>query len=525
MRSTLLALGLLALPALLTLGGSGPAARAQSVQSALPAQPAQPAQSPHPATTPQPTPPAQPGGPGDHGQPARHPNLLILAIDTLRADHLGCYGYERPVSPSIDRLARAGLRFERALSNSPWTTPSFATMFTGRYPTRHGAGLQGPLRNLAVGAEGVPRTIAPGIPTLAEVLAKAGYRTCGIASNPYLLFGTQRGFAEFSCKFLRADRIGTLARMWIAQQDRDRPFYLFVHFNDPHEPTDPPSAFVKAIGEADALRDPNRKALTRWGGEPDDPTYLGRKLSAEAAAPLLRTKRALYDASVLRVDVEIGQIVAQLQHEGLLENTLVVVVSDHGEEFLDHAELERARGFDPRGIWGIGHGHSLFDELVHVPLIFFGAGLEQVTTAGRVIPQQFPLTELMPTLLGMLEVPAPDGMDGLDRREWLADPHRAPIPGAVEGIAYGPDLIGWCDGQHKLIAERIGRSLWGFDVAADPRERRDLLTAAPADSLSPLRAALSSWNDRVLLDAPPVAAAGEITPEMEQALKALGYAQ
>lgn len=490
-------------------------ARAQATQPTTPAQAARATPRSAELTAPSPA----------HGSPRL--NLLLLAIDTLRADHLGCYGYGRPVSPNIDALARDGLRFERALSASPWTLPSFATMLTGRYPTRHGAGLTGPVRNLAAS---MPQAVTADAPTLAETLQSSGWRTCGIASNPYLLFGIERGFQRFTCKFLSADRVGALTRQWLARQRSGEPFFLFVHFNDPHEPTDPPREMLRAVGAGSAWRDPHRESLERWGGRPGDATYLGQQESAAAAGDLVRTKLALYDASILQVDLEIGLIVRQLERQGLLDRTLIVVVSDHGEEFLEHAAEGRAAALDPRGVWGIGHGHSLFDELVRVPLILHGPGLDglgfgaQSAGSAKVIPQQFPLTELMPTLLGWLGAQPPAGMDGSDRREWLADPQRAAIPGAVEAIAYGPDLIGYSDGTRKLIAQRIGPLLWGFDLQRDPAERRDLIHIAPRDSLLDLQQALRAWNDSMVAGAPTPAAA-TMTAEMERALRALGYVQ
>ena len=366
----------------------------------------------------------------------RRPNLLFLSIDTLRVDHLRCYGYERPTSPSMDLVARNGTRFAAARSAAPWTLPSFATMFTGRMPTRHGAGAAGELRNIATDA---PNMMATGIPTLAETLKAAGYRTHAITSNPYLRLGPTRGFDDPIVKAVRADRIGALSREWLARRGDDEPWMLWVHFNDPHEPTMAGDAQLRAIGAPQrVLDDPHRKALERWGDR-DAGSYLGNRASEDDAGLLLQTKIALYDATVRQVDLEIGHILEDLQIQGRLTNTLVVIVSDHGEEFLDHVEEGKAWNHDPRGIWGIGHGHTLFEEQLHVPLILMGPRVQ----ADRVIAEQFPLTELAPTLLGLLRVPVPEGMDGRNRVEWLKQRDRAPIPHVAEAIAYGPDWIAW----------------------------------------------------------------------------------
>jgi arylsulfatase A-like enzyme len=461
------------------------------------------------------------------------PNLVILAIDTLRADHVGCYGYPRPTTPGIDRLAALGTRFDQVLSTAPWTLPSFATMFTGRYPTRHGAELSGTMRNLA---EEVPTVITPEAPTLTEILHDHGYRTAAFTSNPYLLFGVQRGFERFVCRSIAADRVGALARSWLDRQPEGEPFFLFCHFNDPHEPTDTPDAYLRALGYGSAvLDDPHRKALERWGS-PEEGGFLGHAESRAAARDLLRTKEALYDGAVLQVDLEIARIVEQLQRQGVFDRTLVVVVSDHGEEFLDHVEAERALDVDPRAVWGIGHGHSLFQELLRVPLILVGPGVKP----DRVIEQQMSLVDLMPTLLGLLGVPGPSmeaaasveaslgdveaaAYDGRDRRSWMDDPDRVSLPAGAESTAYGPDLIAWSDGRMKLICDRSSSCLWAFDLREDPTERTDLLPVPEA--WQPLRPALLAWSDALLATAPPPTDRAALTDSMRDGLKSLGYLQ
>ena len=446
------------------------------------------------------------------------PNLLFLSIDTLRADHVSCYGYDRPTTPSIDLVAANGTRFAHARSSAPWTLPSFATMFTGRTPTRHGAGGTGEVRNIATDP---PRTMATGIPTLAETLKGAGYRTHAVTSNPYLRFGPVRGFDDPIVKAARADRIGALARQWIGRAADDEPWFLWVHFNDPHEPTIAGDAQLRAIGAADAIDDAHRTALHRWGDR-EEGTYLGNRGSESEVRDLLETKIALYDATIRQVDLEIGHILEDLQRKQHLRHTLVVIVSDHGEEFLDHAEEGKAWNHDPRGIWGIGHGHTLFEEQLHVPLIMMGPRVD----AARVIEEQFPLTELAPTLLELLRVAVPEGMDGTSRVEWMRDRQRAPIPLAAEGIAYGPDWIAWNDGRHKLIADRYGTPKAFYDLLEDPYELDNRVAEADTNAVAQeLLRALTGWSDDALANAPPTTAPGELTDEMREGLRSLGYVQ
>jgi len=449
----------------------------------------------------------------------RRPNLLFLSIDTLRADHVSCYGYERKTTPSLDEMARSGLRFAKARSVAPWTLPSFASMLTGRYPTRHGAGAEGPLRDIS---HSVPRVLSSEVPTLGEVLKRSGYRTGAVTSNPYLRLGPLRGFDDAVCKAIRADRIGSLSREWIHREVDGAPWALWVHFNDPHEPTLAADPQLRALGYGEeVLDDPARADLVRWGSK-EKGSWLGNRPSADGALDLLRTKVALYDATILQVDHEIGRILELLQRKGQLRNTVVVVVSDHGEEFLDHAEEGARWRHDPRGIWGIGHGHTLFEEQLHVPLILMGPGI----SPDRVIAEDFPLTELMPTLLGLLGLPAPAGMDGEDRGAWLRDRQRAPIPMAAESTAYGPDWMAWIDGRHKVVTDRTGHVQLLYDLREDPYELHDLSASIDSLAFAPaLRESLSAWNERALADAPPPSEEGALTDDMRAGLKSLGYVQ
>ncbi len=453
----------------------------------------------------------------DYAGAVDRPNLLFISIDTLRADHVSCYGYSRPTTPTLDEIASNGTRFAHARSVAPWTLPSFASMFTGRFPTRHGASAEGAIRNIA---EGMPRSMAGDLPTLAGTLRRSGYRTAAITSNPYLHLGPLRNHDEVISKTVRADRIGALARDWVVRRTGRQPWMLWVHFNDPHEPTMAADSRLRQLGYGDEiLDDPERDALERWGSES---SHLGDpSLSADEAAARLRTKLALYDASILDADTEIGRILETLHHDGELRNTLVVVVSDHGEEFHDHRDEGRTRAEDPRGIYGIGHGHTLYEEQLHVPLMLMGPGARP----GQVIEESFSLIDLMPTLLGYLQVAPPEGMDGVDRRAWITDEARADLPFAAESIAYGPERKVWSDGRLKLVCDPLGNPLEVFDMDYDRREQVNLVDSLDSMVVSALRRQLLDWSEQLLATAPPPRDSATLTDEMREGLKSLGYVE
>lgn len=443
------------------------------------------------------------------------PNLLLILVDTLRADRLGAYGHDRPTSPHIDSLAARGIAFPRAYSPSPWTLPGFASALTGLYPSRHGAGVHGPLRNLA---EEPPRVLSPRVETLAALLAREGYRSALFGSNPYLRLGLTRGYDRSTVKALGAPRIAALARNWLAARGGDEPWFLTVHFNDPHEPTDVADASMRRVGATtEQLDHPERAELERWG-DPDGDSYLGRV--DDASSPLVRerlgVKLAMYDAAIRQVDDAVGLLLDDLRRRGQLERTVVVLLSDHGEEFLEHAAEGREAGFDPRGIWGIGHGHTLFGELLRVPWILAGPGFGAAASTSRVAS----LVDLLPTLLPRLGVDVPEGLDGVDR---VAPGAPVAPPVFAEAIAYGPDLVMVMTPALKVIAHRTGELLWAYDLVGDGQEQNPLPAGDPR--LGGIRSVLGSWVARMAELAPPLPDPAELSDEMREGLRSLGYVQ
>ena len=338
----------------------------------------------------------------------RRMNVLLISIDALRRDHVGCYGYERVGTPNIDRCAASATKFENACSNSPWTLPSMASMITGRYPS-------------ICGVEALNR-LRPGIPTLAEVLRSEGYRNEAYVTNIFMHpeYGYGNGFDVY---LMNGDRRalyplrGTLIYKWAdtgsralnakTGRSRDdttfnrdetvaalkrlgrggRPFFIWCHFMDPHNPYTPPRGYVPdypgiKAGEAYKLLD----ELQAKGWDVGDWPVEGRDMEKFAM---------LYDGEIAYVDENFGRIIDALEEENLADNTAVIVLSDHGEEFHDHGSY--------------GHGHTLYPELIDMVLLTRIPGYEfPASTRNRYVSH----VDVMPTVLAVLGISPPTGLDG-----------------------------------------------------------------------------------------------------------------
>jgi arylsulfatase A-like enzyme len=425
-------------------------------------------------------------GPGGERRPAAaaaaaagRPNILLILVDTLRRDRLTPYGYRRETSPEIARrLAAPGTVMEDAYSQAPWTLPSVVSLMTGRYP--------GELLGGDLAAYGIPPDVEP----LAERLAAAGYETAGFLANPTMHVGAgfERGFRTFYAppadpEWLRrhADDLNRHAQPWItAYQDRDRPFFLYLHYIDPHDPYDNP----ETAGNHSPFEGEYRGPV---GGDWVHGIYSGKLALADPVRDLAHLS-ALYDSEVHYVDRAIGELLDRLRPE-VLARTLVLLTADHGEELLDHG--------------GWKHGQTLYEEQIHVPLIWRWDGHIR---AGRRLAGTVRLLDLAPTLAaaaGAAPDPRWQGMDLLPALTGAAP--LAERPAFAEGLSGGPLRAAAVLGRQKLIvfnreepfapANELQDYLWRKDLARlarvelyglarDPAEGRDLAPdpAAPAGS-------------------------------------------
>ncbi len=446
-------------------------------------------------------------------------NLVVVNVDALRADHLGFHGYARPTSPFLDGLAARGVVFERAISSSSYTRESVASLLTGRLPSSGGS----------AGWDAAP---AADSTHLGEQLRAAGYRT-GFFSNTLMLQspGFTRGFEEVQHLPARWDLSGEGLRLSaralrFAGQGGDRPFAMYLHYLDPHAPYDPAPEQLARLAHADLpprldlYREiaPHLAELREDGFGPGDPRF---------EAMVLR-----YDAEILGTDAAIGALVRGLAELGVADRTLLVVTSDHGEEFLEHG--------------GVEHGWTLFQESIHVPLLFVvPEALAPMRVSTRVSQ-----VDLLPTLQFLLGLPA--GALPLDGQPLFELDAGSLRPGGAERTLVAEILIPFRNvaratlrGDWKLVSAwrwlppeqrsaaggAVGASLrldLGsapvslalYDLEADAGEHRERSPAPPAVAAS-LREALAGLPSTVALSP---AGPATLAPEERERLRALGYA-
>jgi arylsulfatase A-like enzyme len=433
------------------------------------------------------------------------PNVLLISIDSLRRDHVSAYGYRHPTTPTIDRLASEGVVFRHAVSTTSWTLAAHAALLTGAHDSRHGAT--------------VPKaSLDTSVRTLAESFRDRGYRTVGFYAGPFLHphFGLARGFEEYvDCtSYGLEDRVDPATPRVHASSHKDvtnpriaesfahaveahdgRPFFFFVHMWDVHYDLVPPPPYDRMFSsdpsppevERDFRHDPRfRKGM--------DPRAFGRII-------------ALYDGEIRFTDDTIGALLEQLRNGRLLDNTIVVITSDHGEEFLEHD--------------GKGHRSTLFEEVLAVPLVFWAPGRLPPGVAESTVS----LIDVAPTLARLTGIGELENVDGHP----LFDARGAPVRDnriAVSELrmnARRPKLAAAQRYPHKVIRDMKSATDSYYDLAADPlelspRTAGDVAPALPlVDALDREYARPTRRHDSSRQPSQPLA------PAMEKRLKSLGY--
>lgn len=442
-----------------------------------------------------PEPPAEP----PHG-------LVLVVVDTLRADGLSAYGNPRPTSPAIDSLAEGGAVFERALSHAPWTYPGFVGLLSGSYPSP---------RVLAA-----DRSLAR---SLVEPLRDAGIATAAFTEGAYVSrrFGMDRGFDHFveeegPVHLQRPDEHagqGSAERTFGAAIDwlrasGDRRFFVMIHTYEVHIP-------YRHRDYAESLPPGS------LGPTYEHPTALEvRRGTRPVGATELAYVRALYDGGVRSVDRQVERLLAALRETGLADRTVIALTSDHGEDLGDR---------DPRFLgW---HGHRLFDEVLHVPLILHDPRFRWPV---RRVGAQVRLVDVMPTLLELARVPAPPDLDGRSLVPLLLGRERGDREALLDYVKLPdweklrPHETGLSEGRMKLISGPPsggrGRAFELYDLEEDPGERRNLAEARYAERerllqrLRALRGGVQREGES------PVAVDPGVPDELRERLRALGYA-
>lgn len=425
----------------------------------------------------------------------RPPNVLLISLDTTRADHCSVNGYARDTTPNLVRLAAEGARFPAAYAPSATTAPSHATLFTSLAPPAHG-----------VVKNGVPLGEQPR--TLAETLGEAGYQTAAIVSSFVLTqrFGWARGFERYVDYFdrarssvqdrkwegieiaggfdRRADETTRLALDWLAQwRAQDRPFFLFVHYFDPHSPYDPPAEFAERF--APAADDPRSAAIAR------------------------------YDAEIAFTDAAVGELLAGLERAGLARDTVVIVSADHGEGLGQHGVAE--------------HGRRIYEEAVRVPLIVrwparIRAGLEIAAPAAWI--------DLAPTITELAGIARPPAWQGeslapalvggapLDAERPIFLFRRHYLEGLEQGGRVAGEKYGVRVGRWKYLHAPDEGVTELYDLESDPGELRNL-AETHAGERDRLAQQLGAW----LASMPATRPAPTLDEGVSERMRALGYAE
>lgn len=462
------------------------------------------------------------------GMPGRvvRPNVILITMDTVRADHLSLYGYYRNTTPALRRFVLGGaILYRNAVAASNWTLPGHAAIFTGQFPRRNGAHEStDAMHRSSVGS------ISQNSSTLAELLARSGYRTLAVVANTAVMnhpLGFDRGFSIYRCvwpsgfyspaldafpvralaqksvrwavghesEFARADAVNSVVEDFF-ETDAREPFFLFINYMDAHSPYTPPHPFDRLY--------PGRDPTFTWRRYEDvvsDVTWWHKRpITAREARHLI----SQYDGAISYLDRELGALLSKLKASGMLERSIIVITSDHGEGFGGH--------------FVVGHGTSVYQSQVHVPLIIKLPGRRAPVEDRTVVSA----VDISPTILGLIGIPAPPHLDGSDLFRLGQSGQRAVI-----AEAYGsrtaqfvptdkePAEVAMYAGRFKSIMRADGHSEL-YDLKADPMEHLNVGPKLPgvARELHDAYAAVP-WPIQV---ESPLA-----SPEAVRQMRALGY--
>jgi arylsulfatase A-like enzyme len=370
-------------------------------------------------------------------------NVIILAVDCLRGSQLSCRAYPRQTTPFLDAF---GSKL-RAISASCWTYPAVASLLTGLYPHNHNAIIDNKVKNFDR-LENFQR-IRKQIVTLPEIFQLLGYG---------VYFGTAISVASYPLKgrvvskvydpYSRADGLMTDLASWISA--KSGPFFAYLQLGDLHEALQPPHNFRNFFGEVKDL-----PKIDRWA-------FIRPEEQRGAQFEEYKENRTLlYDNTLRYVDHAIEKFYDTLKDIGLIDSTILIVTADHGEEFWEHAALEAGNFYDPRGYYGVGHGHNVFNEVIEIPLLISAPGIPD-GQSGRLVS----MVDIMPTVLDLLEVKHKMKFDGRS----IFSEQGSERPLLSEASGYGYEKKALIMGRFKLIYSEDDGVAWVFDLEKDPQE-------------------------------------------------------
>jgi arylsulfatase A-like enzyme len=427
---------------------------------------------------------------------AAHPNLLVLLIDTLRADRLGAYGADPSPSPTLDRLASRGLVFEDSISQSSWTMPSVASILTGLHPRSHGTpGMRG------VAGDVTPETgfLADALVTWPELAQRAGLTTVAVAANPLMSRATNlaQGFETLvelpwgstTDAWSPASDVNRIFLDWVAGHRAWR-FVAYLHYMDPHDPYWPPESMRPP-------QPPGLRPLVAQG-------RVAKATKTKGAPPLTPVEveylSKLYTGEVRAWDEQLAALLHGLESAGVLDSTIILVTADHGEEFLEHGRMR--------------HGSHLYEESIRVPLILVGPGVpvgRRADTAQGI--------DVLPTIAGILDLTPPAALPGRDLlatrigRDVVSE-----TPSGLTPDGAPTDVVSLRTGHWKLIRTMATGTVELYDLAADPGEHASNVANGEAKVLADR---LAGWLASARA-APPT---GGTDPALHDKLRALGYVE
>jgi arylsulfatase A-like enzyme len=422
------------------------------------------------------------------GRSDARPNVLLYIADTLRADRLGCYGDPRGLTPHLDALAREGVLFEQAIAQCSWTRPATASILTGLLPASHGVSLP-------------QDQLSETVTTVAEAFKAAGYATAGFVTNLNVSprFGFGRGFETYEYLpeddqrpglHVQAPALHERVLEWFRANDR-RPWFLYVHATDVHAPYRPAEEFAKRV----------EPELARADAE-----AVRQRLRAqeELSGDDVRLLSALYDGEIAGLDTAFGDLRTRLSAD---DDTVIVFVADHGEEFRDHRGME--------------HGKTLYGELIRIPFIVRlpggHAGGQRVGTLARQV-------DLTPTVLTLAGLAVPEGIDGIPLLDAEGRVQAAPAEAIAETRFSRRPLWALVTPPWKMVLSEGGgrRPAETYDLTEDPHEKHDLTPDQPL-LLGYARERFAEQLASLATRRPGESSEKELDPETIRRLRALGY--